>query len=160
MLLLISIVGLNHYLQSNKSKIFEQLDFLNQGSISFESADISIYKNFPAATIYLQNVQIKDALFEKHQIPFLTTNEIQADLSLEKLWEEEVEIKTLSFIDGTINLHTDSSGYSLLNSLIPRNKKEKAKKDNFLKDFKLKKDRLQINLSNVFIGFTNMQKKS
>ncbi len=161
LLLVIAAFAFDHYLQSNKTKIFEQLAFLNHGSISFEETEISIYKNFPFATISLHNLIIKDSLFPQHQIPFLQAGELRAALSLAKLWEEEVELKSIELHDGQINFHTDSSGYNLLKALLPKPSHNfPAKKNNLLKDFKLRTDKLDVSLFNIYIHLTNAIKKS
>ncbi len=162
LLLILAVFALDFYLQSNKAKIFEQLTFLNNGSISFEEAEISVYKNFPSATISLHNVMVKDSLFPQHQIPFLKVGEFRAALSLKRLWEQEVELKSIELHDGQLNFHTDSSGYNLLKSLIPKpsNTTTPSIKNDLAKDFKLRSDQLNVSLFNVYVRLTNVNKKS
>lgn len=161
LLLILSVFLLDNYLQSNKAKIFEQLTFLNKGSISFEEAQISIYKNFPAATISLQNISVKDSLFDSHQIPFLQADEFRGELSLKKLWEQEVEIKSIEFHKGQINFHTDSTGYNLFRSLISKPQKvDLPKKDSWSKGFKVFSDQLNVSLFNVAIHLSDFRKTS
>lgn len=160
LLLLLAVAALDNYLQSSKTKIFDQLAFLNQGSISFDEADISIYKNFPSATISLHNLMVKDSLFSKHQIPFLAVSELNAVLSLEKLWEEEVVLKSIELYDGQLNFHTDSTGYKLIEALIPKpSNTVEPIKNNLFKDFKLHTDKLDVSLFNVYIHLTDVNKK-
>jgi hypothetical protein len=159
--LIITLAVLDYHLQSNKAKIFDQLAFLNHGCISFEEAEISIYKNFPATTISLHNLMVKDSLFPKHQIPFLQVGELRTALSLEKLWEDEVELKSIELYNGQINFHRDSSGYKLLDSLLPkRSDTTKSSKNNPLKGFQFRTDKIDVSLFNVYINFTDIIKKT
>lgn len=160
---IISIVGINIYLQSNEKKIFDQLPFLNNGSISFEQTSISIFKDFPSATLSLKQVTLADSLFDVHQLPFLQSGEVHAVLSLDKLLKyKSIEIHTIRLKDGAINLHTDDDGYSNLKSLFSSQSKqiEAEEKKGRFKDFKVNLDALDLELTNMRIRFTNDPKKN
>ncbi len=144
----ITLIGINSYLQSNQTKIFEQVEVLNNGSLSFDKASISVFRNFPLATLSLQNVLVKDAQFEQHQKAVLEIEEMSMSLSLLKLLDNQAEIRTLNLKNGHFKIHTDSLGYNSLRSLFKQNKDKKS-------EVKIKGEKLKINIHNVAFQITN-----
>ncbi len=172
-LLLIVVIALffiNRHLESNKTKIFENLAFLNNGTVSFQKASIQVYKDFPDATIRLENVLLHDSLYRKHQLPVLQLAEINVAASLHKILKKQVHINSIRLKEGVINVHTDENNFNNLKSLLPskptasssgeKNQPNQEsnldKKDN--KKFKINTDDLDVHLENVGIRFTNAQK--
>lgn len=120
-LILIICIGAflaNRYLNSNKEKILDNLAFLNNGSIIFKEADLSIYKNFPEASITLTDVHLHDSLYYQHNQELLQIGEMEAILDLDNWRNEEVGIKGVTIRNGNIQLTTLQNGYNLLNSII------------------------------------------
>ncbi len=152
-LFLLLLGGLNIYLKSNKTKVFSNLPFLNDGSVSFQSADISVFRDFPAATITLKNVSVRDAQFERHDTPILQIKSLQMAASLKAWRSHQIEIRSLDFKDGSIKFFTDENGYSNLKSFLSEKTDDgETRKSSFLK---VLTDDVKVYLTNVKFDFTD-----
>ncbi len=153
LLVILFFIGINIYLQSNKAKIFDDLPFLNQGTISFEATNISLFKDFPLATLSIKNITLHDSLFEQHKIPFLKIGTLTAGVSLEKLMDQQVETHSIGLKDGDIRIFTDSTDYCNLKSLFEvNNQRQKEPKEN---NIKVITNDLEVSLSNILFHFSN-----
>lgn len=141
------LIGINFYLHSNQSKIFNNLPFLNHGYVTFKKADIRIFKDFPLATITLNDFELHDSLFTTHHIPLLDVEKITATTSLIDILDGVVELQTIRLEDGNISIFSDSTGFNNLTSLFPE---KKIKPEN---DFKLKSNQLKLVWSNIDFQF-------
>ncbi|MCC6727107.1 MAG: hypothetical protein IT258_21570 [Saprospiraceae bacterium] len=156
LLLVLALVGLNLYLKSDKIKEFSQLSFLNGGSVSFQSADISLFRDFPQATISIETLRVRDADFDRHGTPILQVNELNLAASLKAWRSQTVEIQAVSLRDGRVTLFTDENGYSNLKSLLAGEKEdEDTLKPRFLT---IRTDKVKLGFSNVEFGFTDVIK--
>ena len=52
----IALFSINRYLEGNERKIIENAGFLNQGTLSFDRAYVSIIKDFPHLSLVLENL--------------------------------------------------------------------------------------------------------
>ncbi|MEZ4933711.1 MAG: AsmA-like C-terminal region-containing protein [Saprospiraceae bacterium] len=147
--LVLFLVGINAYLHSNQSKIFNDLPFLNNGSVSFKKADIRVFKDFPSATITLSDFVLHDSLFSVHQTPLLDLEKITATASLIDILEGLIELQTIRLEDGSVSIFSDSTGYNNLASLFPE---KKIKPEN---GFKLKSNQLKLFWSNIDFQFSD-----
>lgn len=120
-LLLVLLWGSLHlYLQSEKTKILNDLTFLNQGSITFKETSISLFKNFPSATLSIHHFTVRDEQYQRHKQLTIQIEELSTTLSLHDLWNDsKIEIQSLALRNGQINLFTDSLGFSNIKSLFP-----------------------------------------
>ena len=149
----LALLSLNIYLQSNKTKIFSELEFLNGGTITFDSTHISVWKDFPAATISLSNVHLKDADFDRHEKVVARFGALKMASSLVKIWEYELEVNAINLSDGEINIMTDEYDFCNLKNLFPKDSSKKEKTDPFLN---IITEDIQLVLSNIDFHFKNL----
>jgi len=149
-ILIIALYAFNNHLQSNQTKILDQLPFLNHGAITFEKAKLDVWQNFPKVAIALEGVQVKDSLTD---FPLVVINKLTANASLQDLLDEKVSIQSVDIQDGVLNISTDNQGYSNIKSLFQKNKTQSSpKKEN---NFQVILDQLQVQLSNFEVHLTD-----
>lgn len=108
--------GLFWYVQSHKQEIIarvnkalsEKLD----GQLKIGKLDFSLLRSFPNVAILLQNVSLRDSLWERHHHSLLEAKELAVTLNLFPLLKHETDIKRLNLSGANIFLYTDSTGYS------------------------------------------------
>lgn len=153
----IGFYRLDHYLRSNQPKVLDNLPFLNEGLISFEETSLSVFDDFPNATITLHNVQIKDSANLEKIPPFLQLEKVKAFVSLQDWMQQKMDIQKVFLEEGSINIHTDYGGYSNLKNLFLK-KKSKNKSNHpkgFFKNFHLNTTALDLTLNQVAVHLTN-----
>jgi len=157
MMMVVAVFLANRHLASNKTKILDQLSFLNEGIISFDETSISLYKNFPEATITLNNVWVKDSLFDQHQQALLQVEKLHGAFSILDIWAKEVEINEVQLENGVINIFTQQNGYSNVKNLLKKqlNPTLKKEKDTSWTSIDLKTKALGLSLSNIQVNLTN-----
>ena len=144
----------NNYLQSNKTKILEDLPFLNKATVAFEKTDISLYKNFPSASITIHQLTVKDSLFQKHQKCLLEVETLSANFSLAEFLKKKITIHSVYLEKGTLQLYTDKNGYSnLIGVLLETHNRPKRKRE-----LELALNGLNINLSKLDVHITDETK--
>ena len=148
----LALVGLNLYISSGNVKHFERLDALNQGSISFEKATFSVFRDFPRATLSLENVNITDSTFFDSNEPELSFKSLDLVASLASWGQDEVHIRKVRLSDGQIRGHQDIDGYSDLKSLFSKKGNGEGKKLLF--------DYAQLELSNISCSWSNDKKNA
>ncbi len=160
LIMIIAVFVANNYLASNKTKILDQLPFLNEGIISFDETSISLYKNFPKATISFHNVWVKDSLFDQHQQPLLQVEELHAAFSFRDIWEKQVEINSVQLENGKVHILTQLNGYSNVKNLLRKQLSGVAKKEKerSWKTVHVKTKALGLNLINIDVHLTNALK--
>ncbi|MEM9000541.1 MAG: hypothetical protein AAGB24_09780 [Bacteroidota bacterium] len=114
----IGLFGLNRYLRSNEEKLFENLPFLNHGSLSFEKVKVSFFKDFPKASIVLKGVKLEDSLASEIGYPVVFFNEVRAGLSLKGWKDRRLDITKIVVNGGEFNINKRSDGYSNLKSVL------------------------------------------
>ncbi len=154
-LIAVALFAANSYLNSNKTKILEDLPFLNNGTITFEQASINIFRDFPSATLELENVSLSDSLIEEHQKPILQVGKIEAALSLTEWRNKNFEVNSIRLADGTINLFKDEKGYSNVESIIKKHSDETNNKG-----VKVNTQNVQLILSNIHVHFDDAIKRT
>ena len=148
------IIGLfltNNYLQSNKAKILEDLPFLNKATVAFEKTDISLYKNFPSASITIHHLKVKDSLFQQHQKHLLEIEKLSANFSLGELLKKKITIHSVHLEKGTFQIHTNKNSYNILKAILPIKKNKSPKQ----KELDLALDGLNIKLSDLAVHITD-----
>ena len=160
LIMVIAVFMANNYLASNKTKILKNLPFLNEGIISFDETAISLYKNFPKATITLNNVWVKDSLFKHHQRPLLQMKKLHAAFSLKDIWDKKIEVNSIQLEAGRIYILTQENGYSNVKNLLKRQlyeKQELNEKSAWL-DIEVNTKELDLTLSDIEVHLTNAVK--
>ena len=129
LLIIVVLIAMNIYLHSNRTKLLDDLPFLNNGTISSKKTSLHLFKDFPNATISLSDVLVHDSLYRQHQIPLLKLEKLTGAISLKNLKEKNMEIQSVDLYDGEINIFTDENNYSNLKSIIKkRGREERTKK--------------------------------
>ncbi len=156
----ILVFAANRYLASNKTKILDQLPFLNEGTISFDETSISLYKNFPEATITLKNVWVKDSLFDQHQHPLLQVEKLHTAFSIVDIWHKKIAINQVQLENGVIHILTQQNGYSNVKNLLKKQLSltEKPAKEASWKSVDVKTKALGLSLTNIAVHLTNAVK--
>lgn len=150
--------GLHFYLESEKTKILDDLGFLNQGSITFEETSVSLFKNFPSATLSMHHFTVRDAQYQEHEQFTIVIEELSTSLSLHELWDySKIEIQSLTLHNGHINLFTDSLGFSNVKSLFPP-KDSPIQTDTSGLKFNI--NNLTVDLENIRIELSNALKNT
>ncbi len=147
----IFVFAFNQYLASNESKIFENIPWLNDGRISFDEASISIYKDFPNATLELENVEIRDSLYDEHETPFLKVHKLSAALALDNVWDKEVKIEGIDLYQGGLRFFKDKNGYNNFKTLI--HQLNKSNTEQAKRKFSINAKQLNIRLRAMKVDF-------
>jgi hypothetical protein len=147
------LISLHLYIQSDRTKVFHNLPFLNGGSITFEAADISIFENFPKATISLKNLNLYDSKYKEHRKPLLELETLIASASLENIMALQIDMDSILLQNGLINLFTDENDYSNLGALFSKNASNPNKSES--KKIQVLIDTQYISLSNIDFYFNN-----
>lgn len=115
-LVLLLYVGLALYVNANNksllAKITAQLNKNLSGSMSIGSMDPTFLKGFPGVSLRLNNVIIKDSLWNIHKHNLLEGREFDVSVNMLGLLKGNIEIGKINISNSTIYLYTDSNGYS------------------------------------------------
>jgi hypothetical protein len=120
------------YVSNNKQKIINQITTeigkkIN-GNISIQNIELSLLQDFPYLSVSLHKVIITDSMFAQHHHPFLQADNIYLQLSIIRLIEKQLPLNVIKIERGSIDVFTDSSGYS--NKYLFAQKKEYPAGDN------------------------------
>ncbi|WP_345078016.1 AsmA family protein [Nemorincola caseinilytica] len=154
-LMLILFVCIAIYVQRNKERVFgyvlEQLKDNINGELHIGQMEPHILRSFPHVTVELEDVSLRDSLWQTHKRDLLRAKNIFVAVDLRSLLSGKPRIRHVNVENGRVHLYTDSTGYG--NASIFR-KKEK-KKDGEQKEL----PRLgQIELTNVELLIENKVK--
>jgi len=152
---LIAVISVNVYLNSNRSKLLDDLPFADRGTVSFRRVSLTLFKDFPDATISLSEVLVHDSLFHQHETPILKAKKFSAAVSLKNVFEKNVKFKSASFSDGAFNLFTDKTQYNNLNSFLKKNTGGKKEKD-----FEIEAEQIQLKFNNFDFNIVDEIKRS
>lgn len=116
-LLLVGLwIVLAAYVETHKKELLQRVtESLNDqldGKISVGDISFSLWRGFPSLAVEMQNVSVRDTLWEKHHHSLLEAQDIYVNLNMRKLISKRIEIKKITASHGRIYLFTDSSGYS------------------------------------------------
>lgn len=145
-LLIVIFIGLGIYVGANKKELLVSItNKLNQnlnGNLTVGGMEPSFFRGFPGVSVRLDNVEIKDSLWNVHRHTFLHTKHLSVAVNALSLLKGTIEIRKIDLNDAEIYLYTDSNGYS--NTSIfkstkdtSRTKEEKASPAE-IRDFNLK----------------------
>ncbi len=130
-LVIIAYVGLAWYINSNKeelqAKLLKELNGGISGSLTVEDMDPTFLKGFPHVSLRLQEVVLRDSLYEQHKHTLLKAGELDVAVNIMGLLRGAIDIRRMNIRDAAIDMYTDASGYS--NSAIFKKKKPKTTED-------------------------------
>lgn len=128
-LVLLLYVGLAVYVNANNkdllAKVNKELNKNINGSLTIGGMDPSFLKGFPAFSLSLKNVVIKDSLWSSHKHNLLEASDIDVFVNIFGFLKGDVEIGKIGINNSSIYLYTDSNGYS--NTAIFKKKVQKEK---------------------------------
>ncbi len=87
------------------------------GDLKIGSVTISLFQDFPDVSIVLHHVSLQDSLFKLHRRPVLQINEARVEVSPVSLLSGSPDIQKICFINGDVDMFTDSTGYSNISGL-------------------------------------------
>lgn len=105
-----------------KTSIHEKL----QAKVEFDKTEFTFFRDFPNITIELKNILIADSLYDLYKKPIISSKGIYLETNLWKLLILKVDVKKVFIDDASINIFTDTNGYS--NSYILKNLSKKEHK--------------------------------
>lgn len=150
-LLLIGVVAaglwFNHYLQDNETKIIDNLELLNKGTIQFDNVCLSFWNSFPDASVELTNVLLYDSLYHLHETPILQAEKTVLFLNLKDWRTKALEVNRVEFSDGILNVFRDSEDYTNVLSILHNNKSERPPKP----------QQITVKTKELSIGMRNMR---
>ena len=116
------------YVQANKKSLLlsinEELNKNLNGSMVIGSMDPTFLSGFPNVSIRLNNVIIKDSLWQKHRHTLLDAKAMEIAVSPLAMLTGTIQINKISISDSKIYLFTDSLGYTNTSIFKKKNKKK------------------------------------
>ncbi|CAN5185746.1 hypothetical protein BH11BAC6_BH11BAC6_02040 [soil metagenome] len=125
-IIVLLLSALSIYVRYNKASLLVSIQNTISknisGTVKIRDIDVSTLLSFPYIAVNLQDVQLLDTLYNK---PLLECKEISCRISLFKVGDVQHQLSRLVIKQGSINLFTDTVGYSNVNSIFPKSTKEK-----------------------------------
>jgi hypothetical protein len=132
LLFILLAVGVTIYVANNKEKVLAQvIKKLNEnldGTLTVGDIKPSFFSNFPDVSLALKNVVIRDRQFPRHKHTLLDAKDFNVSVNAAALFHGVVSINNIGINNATIDLYTDTSGYSNT-AVFKKSKKEKVKAD-------------------------------
>jgi hypothetical protein len=123
-------LGLAIYINTHKQEILKEitrrLSEKTGGQLTIRDMKPSLWKSFPNVSLVLEDITLRDSLFEQHHHSLLEAQRLYVRLNTFELLSKRTEINKLTVSHGSIYLYTDSSGYS--NTYLLSKKDTAAKK--------------------------------
>ncbi|MGB4399879.1 MAG: AsmA-like C-terminal region-containing protein [Daejeonella sp.] len=113
-LVLVLWMGLAAYVYSNKAKLLrtvtKQLNENLNGKLTIERMEPSLIQGFPGISVGLENVLLRDSLWDKHKHDLLRAKNVFIKIDAFSILTGSPTIRDIRISNGTIYLFTDSSG--------------------------------------------------
>jgi hypothetical protein len=114
--IIIAFVGLSMYIVFNKEKVLKMMTTaLNKnlnGTLTIGKLDPTFFRGFPGVSVTLKDVIIKDKQWQVHRHTLLQAQSFAVSVNASALLHGDVEINKIDISDASIDLFTDSTGYS------------------------------------------------
>ncbi|MFD0794914.1 AsmA-like C-terminal region-containing protein [Mucilaginibacter litoreus] len=129
LLFILTIVGVTMYISFNKAKVLkmvnEQLDKSVDGTLVIGDMKPNFFRGLPDVSLSLQNVLVRDKNFNKHKHTLLNAKNFDISLNTLALFKGTIDINHITINNASIDLFTDSTGYSNTSVFKKDNKKVK-----------------------------------
>jgi hypothetical protein len=116
LLLVLFIVGATLYITFNKAKVLklvnEQLDKSVDGTLIIGDMSPNFFKGLPDISLSLKNVLVRDKRFDKHKHTLLNAKDFDVSINTMALFRGTIDINHIEIYNASIDLYTDSTGYS------------------------------------------------
>ncbi|RWY46197.1 AsmA family protein [Mucilaginibacter gilvus] len=132
LLFILLAVGVTVYVANNKEKVLAQvIKKLNEnldGTLTVGDIKPSFFSNFPDVSLALKNVVIRDRQFPKHHHTLLDSKDFNVSVNAGALFRGVISINYIGINNASIDLYTDSTGYSNT-AVFKKGKKDSIKAD-------------------------------
>ncbi|GEO11462.1 AsmA-like C-terminal region-containing protein [Segetibacter aerophilus] len=120
------------YIVAKKKDIISQIkeqvaDKLN-GEVQIGDISLGFLAQFPRISIKLENVSIKDTLFNQHKHPFFEAQRVYASIGVVNLIKRNNPLNAIQIENGNLYVYTDTSGYTNSYLLAPKSATGKVDK--------------------------------
>lgn len=127
-LIIVLYVGLAWYINTHKKEVqaalLEELNGGLSGTLTVGSMDPTFLKGFPDVSLKLEDVILRDSLYNNHKHTLLQAREFNVAVSLVSFLRGAINIKKMSIGNAAIDMYTDANGYSNT-AVFKKNKKAK-----------------------------------
>lgn len=131
LLLIYTLFGV--YLDTKHDKILAEVNQFTKenfkGDIAIGDLNLLLFKDFPSLTIELQDVTVKDSLWELHQKTLIASEYLYAKIYPWKILFGNLEINKVTLKNATLDVYTAENGYTNFSALAQRKVVKKVKKD-------------------------------
>lgn len=114
-IVLVAWMAIAAYVNANKKELLQsittQLNENLKGKLFIESMEPALIRGFPGISISLNNVVLRDSLWDKHHHDVLHAKEVYIAVNAFSILSGNPTIKDISLQNGKIYLFTDSTGY-------------------------------------------------
>ncbi len=132
-LILVIWLGITSYVYYNKNQLLQnitsQLNENLNGTLTIQSMEPALIRGFPAISVSLKKVLLRDSLWEQHHHDLLKADDVFISIDAFTLLSGNPTIRKIVISDGTIYSFTDSSGYNNLNIFKKSKSKDKGDSD-------------------------------
>ncbi|NCD68110.1 AsmA-like C-terminal region-containing protein [Mucilaginibacter agri] len=157
-LVIVLLLAVTIYINSNKAKLLAKLNTkLNEkidGSLSIGDISISLFKNFPHASLSLDNVLVRDKKWMEHHHTLLDAKDMDVVVDAGQLLSGTISIDHIDISNSAIYIYSDSTGYSNT-SIFKKSNKPKTPSGKSSLEAELS----NINLNNVSLTIDNQKGK-
>lgn len=109
-------MGLAWYVNAHKKEILQEitarLSKQTGGQLTIRDMRPSLWKSFPNISIALEDISLRDSLFDQHHHNLLEARTLFVRLNTFELLSKRMEIRKITAAHGSVFLFTDSTGYS------------------------------------------------
>src|SRR4051794_15832614 len=112
---------INHHKQAFVTIINNKLNESVEGTATIKDVTINVWRHFPNADVALNDIVIKDSLYNK---PLLQARYLSTRINILKLIFKQVNIHNLFVEDAIFHLFSDKNGYT--NAYLLKGKKKKS----------------------------------
>lgn len=130
-LIIVSYLGIAGYIYFNKATILQEarteLNKSVDGKVEIGDIDPSFVVSFPAASILLENLLIKDHRWSEHRHTLLAAQKVYVSVNIFALFKRKIVFDNIRLNDATVDLYVDSTGYSNTSVFKSRKKDNTAK---------------------------------
>lgn len=118
-LIILLWLALGAYVHFNKKSILEdvtaQLNENLNGKLTIEDMDPTLIRGFPGVAISLENVLLRDSLWDMHKKDLLKAKHIYVSVNAWSVMKGAPKIRDVNIDDAVMYLFVDSTGYSNAN---------------------------------------------
>ncbi|WP_158827728.1 AsmA family protein [Mucilaginibacter lacusdianchii] len=156
--IILLFVGISIYISTHKAKVLSLINTeLNKnldGNLTIGDLQTSFFSGFPGISVSLKKVLVRDKRWAEHHHTLLDAQSLGVTINTASLFKGTVRISRIAINDASIDLYTDTAGYS--NTSIFKKKNKQTPKDTSSGDSDTEFG--NIDLNNVKFAVNNQQK--